>query len=629
MPGIFGAVAARTDRSPRPVVSAMLDLLRHHPWYRTLRHDEGRRSVGAVSTSPFFAAGNRLAESPRAWLLVEGTAFVLDGVPVPDDAPDLARRILDLYLADGDGFIGRVGGHFNLVVADRGTPRIQLLNDKLGFAHLYWYADEEVFLFGPELKAFLAWRGLERRVDPASAATFMANECPLGAATMLEGVSMLEPASRVVWDGRGVSVTRRWKPEFQPDPARPRDDLLDEAEALYARSVAKRLPAGHRDRTLLALSGGLDSRLILHQVRGRTDLELFTHGQPDCREFLIAGQAARQLGLADRHRLVEIDPGWAGRLARRAVWLNDGQLNLRNATALGVSEALGPGPYPYLNGIIGSFMAIGGPSCSAEDLEPAPDEATVERRVLQVAGIERGTARFAGFLRADVAPAMAELARGQALAAFAPWRHAPLFGDQQLLFVNANYGRRMQGANDVFKFQFHDLLPFVDEELFALSLRIPLATKCGMELFHDFYRRRLGELARIPWLHTGHDLFASPRLVSRTAARRARFNAVNQRLRRLSRGRVNLRSRDSYLDRVAWLRRKGAFRDEMYGVLADVGATGCDWFDQRKIDALRRALDEGADQHFHDLAQVYTMVVWHGQFLQDAAPGQDLAPMGT
>lgn len=626
MPGIFGAVAARSDRDPRLVGSAMLDLLRHHDWYRTVLTHDRQRCLGAVSTNPRFAAESRVAEDPRALLVVEGMAFVLDGVPVADGTPDLARRLLDLYLAVGDAFIDRVGGHFNLVVADRDTGRVQLCNDKLGFAHLYWYADDDVFLFGPELKAFLAWRGLERRVDPASAAAFLANECPFGTATLLQGVTMVGPASRVVWQDGRVTVTRRWRPEPRPEPGRPRADILDEAAALYGRTIAKRLPADHEGRTLVALSGGLDSRLLLHEVRERGGLELFTHGQPDCREYVIARRVARTLGLADRHRLIEIDPAWAGRYARRAVWLNDGQLNMRNATALGISETLGPGPFPYLNGIIGSFMALGGPRSTAEDLRPAGDEATVRRRVLEISGMGKGSERLADFMPRETAAALGALAREQALAEFAQWTHAPLFGDQKLMFFNANFGRRMQGANDIFKFQFHDLLPFVDEELFDLALRIPLDMRCDMDLFHEYYRSRMPQMARITWQHSGHDLFAPAAKVRRTAARRRLAHDLNTRIRTLSRGRINPRSRDSYLDRGAWLRRNRVYRDELYGVLADVGATGCDWFDQAKVDALRGQLDRGLDGHFHALAQVYTMIVWHEQFLRAPSRGQDLVP---
>jgi hypothetical protein len=46
-----------------------------------------------------------------------------------------------------------------------------------------------------------------------------------------------------IWDGSGVTVTRRWRAEPRPEEGRARDDLLDEAEALYARASAKRLPA--------------------------------------------------------------------------------------------------------------------------------------------------------------------------------------------------------------------------------------------------------------------------------------------------------------------------------------------------------------------------------------------------
>jgi hypothetical protein len=91
---------------------------------------------------------------------------------------------------------------------------------------------------------------------------------------------------------------------------------------------------------------------------------------------------------------------------------------------------------------------------------------------------------------------------------------------------------------------------------------------------------------------------------------------------------INVRDRHAYNDRPAWLRRNREFRREFDGVLSDVRATGCDWFDQAGVDALRAELARGADWHFHALAQVYTTVVWHGQFLRDAPPGRDLAPLG-
>ncbi|MBA4379060.1 MAG: hypothetical protein C0395_10495 [Gemmatimonas sp.] len=630
MPGIFGTVAARPDRDPTPVADAMLDLLRHRDWYRTLLRRDGPRALGATSTSPWFREADRLAETPQALLLVDGTAFTVDGVPLPDDAPGLARRLLDLYLADGDGFIDRVGGHFNLVVADRRDGRVQLLNDKLGFAHLYWYADDEVFLFGPELKAFLAWRGLPRRVDAASAATFLAKECPYGRATLLQGVTMLGPAERVVWDGDAVTVSRRWRAELRPEEGRARDDLLDEAEALYARASAKRLPAGYDGRLVVALSGGLDSRMLLHQVKDRAGLDLFTHGQPDCSEVAIARKTAEVLGLRDRHRLIEIDPDWAGRHARRAVWLNDGQMNLRNATLIGVSEALGDGPVPFCNGILGPYLSIGtGHFCGEDDLRAIADEDELRRRVLDFSGVAAGSAGFAAIMRPDAAAELQRLAREQVWDAFADWRHAPLFGDQKMLHMHFNLGRRMQASVDVHKFFFHDLLPFVDEDLFDFWLRLPPRAKFENELYLDLYRTRLTALARVPWSRTGHDLFAAEEAVRRTVARRRRLLQLNRRVRRLTRGLVNVRDRHAYTDRPAWLRRDREFRREFDGVLSDVRATGCDWFDQAGVDALRVDLYRGADWHFHALAQVYTMVVWHGQFLRDAPPGRDLAPPGA
>jgi asparagine synthetase B (glutamine-hydrolysing) len=626
MPGIFGAAAVEARRSPARITAAMSDLLTHQPWYGSLLDTRGAVSLGAVSTSPWFSRTARLAQRPEARLLVDGTAFTIDGTPLPDDSPDLAARLLDLYLEAGDRFPRRLGGHFNLVLQDFRTETVQLLNDRLGFAHLYWYADEQLFLFGPELKAFLAWRGFDRTLDQGAFGSLLAAQCPFGTHTLFSRVSMLAPGSHLTWHRGRVELDRYWRPEPEPREGRSDEELVDQALALYRRSVDKRIPASWRGRVVIPLSGGLDSRLLLWLARGHGDrLDLFTHGQHDCTDAVIARQTAEALGLLPRHRLVTIDPDWAGRHARQAVWLNDGQLNLRNATLIGIDNEVGPEAVPFLNGIIGAYMSLGaGGFVTEDDLRPVTDQALLRQKALAVSGMRHSRQRLRQIIIEDRADQMAEEADEQAWEAFNDFRHVELFGDQKILHINSNPGRRMQGTVDVNKYFFHDLLPFVDEELLAFWLGIPLKDRLDNRLYRELYRRRLPRLARVPWSHTGLDLFADEH------AARAAASAKSKRLRRrrllskYSWGRISLPSKELYLHREVWLRRNRVFRGMMRDTLRAVNATGCPWFDQKQVHRLFRKFDRGGDHHLPQLLQVATVVIWHDLYLVNGPAGHEL-----
>ncbi|MBU0740813.1 hypothetical protein KKG45_08285 [bacterium] len=629
MPGIFGVVALRPDRDASGIAGAMRGLITHQEWYRSCVSRRGGRVLGAVSVNPAFREETHLAADGDVRLLVEGTALTIDGRHVPDTAPDFARRLLEIYLADGDDFIHRVGGHFNLVIDDGRDGRLIILNDHLGFSQMHWYLDDQVFLFGPELKVCLAWRGVDLEVDRASVATFLAQECPFGDHTLLRRAKILMGGSRLVLrDGR-ASLERYWRPNFEAVEERSREDFGDEALSLYERSMAKRLPADAK-RIVVALSGGLDSRLLLHLVRERgDDLQIFTHGQPDCDEYLIARQVVRTLGLEHRHELIEIRPAWYGEHARQAVWLNDGMCNARNAGLIGISAQLGPGPDPFLNGIIGPYLAIGsGHYIKPEDLVLIEDEEELRRNVLAFTGADRGSRTFDLFMAPDTAQEMRELARDQIWSTFQDFRRYPQFGIQKMMHLVQNTGRRMQTSVDVHKYFFHDLTPFVDTDLFDLYQRIPLPDKLQNPIYLDMYRRRVTDLARVPWSRTGHDLFADPRDVARTVDRRMKRLELNKLVRKLTRGRINPRSRVTYHDREAWLRKNKVYRDEITGVLSDVAASGCDFILQAKVDRLLSEFDKGKDWYFHNLMQIYTSLVWHEQFLRSAPRGCELRPLG-
>ncbi len=178
------------------------------------------------------------------------------------------------------------------------------------------------------------------------------------------------------------------------------EEIIGQGLTLFQRAVDKRIPKSWQGRVILPLSGGLDSRLLLWLTQAFSDrLELFTHGQIDCRDHVYADRVASWLDLQHQHRLVELNPDWAGAHAREAVWLNDGQVNMRNATLLGIGAELGNESVPFLNGIIGQHMALGvGGFAGSDDLKMIDDQAEWRRRTLASSGVESGLKYFEHFM---------------------------------------------------------------------------------------------------------------------------------------------------------------------------------------------------------------------------------------
>lgn len=625
MPGIFGVVAKQADRDPIAIFDHMQQLLHHQPFYRSMSFRQRHLCMGAWSTSTWFDADACLTTRKGITLMIEGMAITLDNQLLGDNTPDIAARILDCYLQQGDDFIKRLGGHFNLALVDTAQNRLQLITDRLGFRHLYWYADDQVFMFGPEVKAFLGWEGFDRSIDDGSIAMMLAKECPYGSRTLFKHAHMLAPGTRLLLEHGKVSVSHYWKP--QPEPReRPVNEVLDEALALFERAIEKRIPRSWNGRVLLPSTGGLDSRLLAWLMRNHgAALELYTHGQPDCTDYVIARQIAASLHLESQHRLMPMNPDWAAQYAREATWLNDGQLNMRNATLIGVSKAVGVEPVPFLNGIIGQHMTIGvGSFVKESEVVPITDEEALRAKVLGFSGANNGESLFPLYMKEDRIQDMCAAARDHAWEAFQPLRHIELYGDQKAIFINQTMGARMQGTVDVHKYFFNDMLPFVDDELMHLWLSIPLKQRLGHTLYKEMYRKHLPELARIPWAETGKNLFVPELEAERSLNKRMRNMDFNNRVTRLSLGRFTPRNKDAYAHRELWLRKNSAFNTLVKDLLSDVDRNGCEYFDQSKVDDLFKRFLNGRNYLFKPVLQVASMLLWHEIFISSPPKGAKL-----
>lgn len=218
--------------------------------------------------------------------------------------------LIHLYEEMGDRLLERVNGQFAFALYDRARDRMLLARDPFGVAPLFHTRVGETFVFASEIKAILAYPGVERRVDLTGLDQILSLPGLVSPRTMFERISSVPPGCLVAVSADGVESHRYWDlvypPEGEATERRSDESWREEAEACLAQSVRRRLlgdvPIG------LYLSGGLDSSLITAFMAGNgcDPLQTFSIGFGD-RMF---DEGPYQRLVADRfgclHRRIEL-----------------------------------------------------------------------------------------------------------------------------------------------------------------------------------------------------------------------------------------------------------------------------------------------------------------------------------
>jgi len=294
--------------------------------------DDARPGVRVATVGPPVSASRIDDPASGARLRIDGAACRWDGRPL--DGAD-AFRVASESCA----------GHFVAVLHRPDRDGLEVVTDPWGTRVLYQVRADDGWLLVSDLDAAFAAGLCRRRMDAGYVSTLLRfNKCRLGDRTLLDGVEVVPPGSLVRYrpDGRR-DVRPLPPPGIEPemrDEAEWVDRLVPLVRAAVARSLA-RVP-----RAALALSGGLDSRLLLAAMEPgrRREVALFSAGNPRSQEVTLAVETARvagcdcevvPLGPADfirnealsRRRNEEFDifvQGAAGAMHRRAAERADG-----------------------------------------------------------------------------------------------------------------------------------------------------------------------------------------------------------------------------------------------------------------------------------------------------------------
>jgi asparagine synthase (glutamine-hydrolysing) len=169
---------------------------------------------------------------------------------------------------------------FAFAVLDETQNKITLARDRYGIKPLYWYWKEGRFVFGSEVKAILKHPRVKRDVCLPALNEYFTFQNILTDLTLFEGIRLLPPAATLVLSLTNSSepvIQRYWDFSFQSQPQWTSDECENRLYDTFTRAVKRQLVS---DVPLGAyLSGGVDSGSIVAVARqnlGR--LKTFTGG---------------------------------------------------------------------------------------------------------------------------------------------------------------------------------------------------------------------------------------------------------------------------------------------------------------------------------------------------------------
>jgi asparagine synthase (glutamine-hydrolysing) len=282
-------------------------------------------------------------------------------------------------------------GEFVCVFYDAAKCSLHVINDRFGSRPCYFLESDGTVYFSSNL-AFLLWLA-QTTPEFDMLGWFQTFGCnhTVGTRTTFKGISRTPPASHVtVLENCSVDIRPYWQPRFQAE------NISD--PLAFSQKVWCQFKAGVDFRArlvgkgLLALSGGLDSRLVAGAIPKDTDFSAFTFSNNTANaETETATRVARQLGLI--HEIRPVEPSAFSDKAHDVIRLTGGMRPFHHVAIVfeyikqmqrsGVVFLLGGGPGDILAGSKIPSVDYCDPSVTASRLREycrklAPDADTLE-----------------------------------------------------------------------------------------------------------------------------------------------------------------------------------------------------------------------------------------------------------
>jgi asparagine synthase (glutamine-hydrolysing) len=307
MIGIFALAGFAAEELARLARGIAADMATHAGWQSDVwaGNSAAGGRVGPVRTDTIWVDNDG---SRRAWL--DGYALALNAPLGAADRLVGAAELAQSLLARGPKALRGYYGDFLLLVVDERERRLLVCTDRFGVRTAYRHVRGGRLAISSELGPLLRRGVIPSLLDrPYVAALLRFNKCRLLDRTLFADVYVLPPGcvQQYDLDMVGEPIEERYYEHVFGDEERTPEEWIEEIEPALRLAVATALKCAG-GRASLALSGGLDSRLVLAATNKaeRAHLLTLTCGLPQADEVSIAAQVAAVAGTS--HCNVDLGP---------------------------------------------------------------------------------------------------------------------------------------------------------------------------------------------------------------------------------------------------------------------------------------------------------------------------------
>jgi len=241
-------------------------------WHKPVQFELGQAGLGHVSNGVFTEHSWPLWDNRNEnGIVFSGVLYdhqrVLENLGLRksdlEGLPGDAGFLLEIYKLPGNRIFHHLNGLFSGAIINIISGKLVVFNDRYGLRPLYYYRDDNRFLFASEVKAILGEPAIPRQINWKAWSDFFNLGWVAGDDTFFEGIRAVPPATVVECTDGNFSRSAYWDYcDIKVDHSLTEKDAVAGASEMLRKTMDKLIAKAKGKQVIIPLSGGNDSRMI-------------------------------------------------------------------------------------------------------------------------------------------------------------------------------------------------------------------------------------------------------------------------------------------------------------------------------------------------------------------------------